>query len=75
MPTTVSKRVNVEPGQSELVRLFVRVGQARSTVDVRLEAEDGTILGQRLLNTNSDPEQGAELTGYPATCRVMLVFG
>jgi len=55
--------------------LTVRIGRARSTVEVRLLDQNEKILSQRTLYTHPDPDQGADFLGLPATNRLILVFG
>jgi len=78
VPTTIfspdDRPVGVDPGKSTFVRLFVRVGQALSTVQVRFVAE-GRVVAERKFYTGSENSSGGVSGGVAATNRLLLEFG
>jgi len=78
VPTTIfspdDRPVGVDPGQSTSVRLFVRIGQARSTIHVRFLAE-GRTLAERKFYSGSGQSTGVIPGGVAATNRLLLEFG
>ena len=76
VPTTVvsPRPVGIEPGQSTKFRLFVRVGQANSGLNIRFSA-DGKIRAQKYFYLGSDYGAGVIPGGLTATDRVVLQFG
>ncbi|MCG8449497.1 MAG: hypothetical protein MI725_07960, partial [Pirellulales bacterium] len=76
VPTTVfsPRPVGIEPGQSTTARLFLRVGQAQSTLRVRFRA-DGKVRSARTFYAGPVDNPDTVSGGTPATDLVMLVFG
>jgi len=66
--------VGVDPGQSTSVSLFIRVGQARSVIQVQFLVE-GQVLADRKFYVDSGQESGAVSNGLAATNRLLLEFG
>jgi len=78
VPTTIfsadDRPVGVDPGQSTSVSLFIRVGQARSNIQVQFFVE-GQELAERKFYVGSEQDSGAILDGLAATNRLLLEFG
>ncbi len=76
VPTTVysERPVSVEPGQTTLVRLLVRVGQANSPLEVQFIA-DGKVLRERTFYAGLERTSGMIPGGIPATNRLFLELG
>lgn len=79
VPTRVisepSRPVGIDPEQTTFVRLFVRVGQSMSTVQVRFVSDDGKVRAKRNFFAAPEPSPGMISGGVPATNRVLLEFG
>lgn len=78
VPTSVAsfeqRPVGVVPGQLTTARLFVRVGQSMSSVQVRFVA-DGKVQCERNFYAGRELRDGIVLGGIPATNRLFLQFG
>ena len=78
VPTSISnaedRPVGILPGQLSTARLFIRVGQSNSPIQVRFFA-DGKLLAERKFYAGPEPGEGIVLGGRPATTRLLLEFG
>ena len=78
VPTTIAspadRPVGLQPGQTTIVRMFVRIGQANSALQVRFVA-DGKPRCERTFYAGPEPAPGIIPGGMPATGRLMLVYG
>ena len=78
VPTTVrsahDKPVRVEPGETSLVRLYVRSGQSISPLAARFIV-DGNVRAKRIFYVAENSQDGGITGGLPATNRLLLVLG
>jgi len=79
VPTRVvsepDRPVGIDPGQTTRVRLFVRIGQSMSPVQVKFFSDDGKERAKRTFYAGSEAGQGSVTGGVPATNRLLLEFG
>ncbi len=73
--TDPSRPVGIDPDQTTSVRLFVRVGQAMSPIEVKFLSADGKVRAKRKFYAGPEPQAGIVPGGLPATNRVLLEFG
>ncbi len=76
VPTTVvsPRPIGIEPGQSAKARLFVRVGQLNSTLQVRFVAQ-GKVITEKSYYLGLEYGSGTIPGGRLATDRIVLQFG
>jgi len=79
VPTRVvsepSRPVGIDPDQTTSVRMFVRVGQSMSPLQVSFVSDDGKVRAKRKFYPDPESSQGLLTGGAPATNRVLLEFG
>lgn len=79
VPTRVvsepNRPIEIEPEQTTRVRLYVRIGQAMSPVQVQFISDDGKTLAERTFFAESKARTGILPGGVPATNRLLLEFG
>jgi len=82
VPTRVisepSRPVGIDPDQTTWVRLYVRVGQSMSPLQVKFVSSDGKVRAKRKFYVGPDADtnsKGSITGGVPATNRVLLEFG
>jgi len=78
VPTTVStldhRPVGVDPGYTSVARLFVRIGQSKSSIRVRFVSE-GQVLCERTFRSGLEEASGVVRGGIAATGQVWLLYG
>jgi len=79
IPTRVlsepNRPIEIEAEQTTRVRLYVRIGQSMSPVQVQFLSEDGKVLAKRTFYAGTEARPGVIPGGIPATNRVLLEFG
>ena len=79
VPTRVvsepSRPVGIDPEQTTWVRMYVRVGQSMSPLQVKFVSDDGRTRARRKFDAGPELRPGMVAGGVPATNRLLLEFG
>ncbi|MDZ4656292.1 MAG: hypothetical protein SH868_01805 [Bythopirellula sp.] len=79
VPTTVASPENrpiaLEPGKKTTLRLFVRVGQSYSSLQVKFIDDEGKVATARVFYAGPVAQAGTLPSGLPATNRLLVEFG
>ncbi len=79
VPTIVASPENrpiaLEPGKKTTVRLYVRVGQSSSSLQVKFIDDEGQLAASRVFHAGPIAQEGTLPAGLPATNRLLVEFG